>query len=73
MVNRNLIRSLEDDSIASQLDSLLSEDDLDDMILPTLEELNQQFDVNQIVDVQSISASGKATLSNPSLEKQLRF
>jgi small subunit ribosomal protein S1 len=49
MVNRNLIRSLEDDAIASELDALLSEDQLDDIILPTLEELNQQFDVNQIV------------------------
>jgi len=49
MVNRNLIRSLEDDAISSELDALLSEDQLDDIILPTLEELNQAFDVNQIV------------------------
>ncbi|MFO0939673.1 MAG: 30S ribosomal protein S1 [Pirellulales bacterium] len=59
MVNRNLIRSLEDDSIASQLDALLSEDDLDDMILPTLEELNQQFDVNQIVDGKIVEVNGE--------------
>jgi small subunit ribosomal protein S1 len=50
MVNRNLIRSLEDESIVSELEALLSDDDLDEMILPTLEDINQQFDVNQIVD-----------------------
>jgi small subunit ribosomal protein S1 len=50
MVNRNLIRSLEDDSINSQVDLLLPEDDMDDMILEGLEGLNAGFDVNQIVD-----------------------
>lgn len=59
MVNRNLIRSLEDDSITSQVDLLLSEDDLDEMILPTLEELNQQFDVNQIVDGKIVEVNGE--------------
>ncbi len=33
MVNRNLIRSLEDDSITAQVDLLLPEDEMDDMIL----------------------------------------
>jgi small subunit ribosomal protein S1 len=50
MVNRNLIRSLEDDSITSQVDLLLPEDEMDDMILEGLEGLNQGFDINQIVD-----------------------
>ncbi|MCA9160721.1 MAG: S1 RNA-binding domain-containing protein, partial [Planctomycetales bacterium] len=50
MVNRNLIRSLEDDSINSQVDLLLPEDEMDDMILEGLEGLNAGFDVNQIVD-----------------------
>ncbi len=50
MVNRNLIRSLEDDSINSQVDLLLPEEDMDDMILEGLEGLNAGFDVNQIVD-----------------------
>ena len=50
MVNRNLIRSLEDDVINSQVDQLLPEDDMDDMILEGLEGLNAGFDVNQIVD-----------------------
>ncbi len=50
MVNRNLIRSLEDDSINSQVDLLLSEEDMDDMILEGLEGLNAGFDVNQIVN-----------------------
>ncbi|MBX3423921.1 MAG: 30S ribosomal protein S1 [Pirellulaceae bacterium] len=59
MVNRNLIRSLEDDSIALQLDSLLPEDQLDDMILPTLEDLNRQFDVNQIVDGTIVEVNGE--------------
>ena len=59
MVNRNLIRSLEDDDITAQIDALLSEDDLDEMILPTLEELNQSFDVNQIVDGRIVEVSGE--------------
>ncbi len=50
MVNRNLIRSLEDDSINSQVDLLLPEDEMDDMILEGLEGLNAGFDVNQIVN-----------------------
>ncbi len=50
MVNRNLIRSLEDDSINAQVDLLLPEDEMDDMILEGLEGLNAGFDVNQIVN-----------------------
>lgn len=50
MVNRNLIRSLEDDSINAQVDFLLPEDEMDDMILEGLEGLNAGFDVNQIVN-----------------------
>ena len=50
MVNRNLIRSLEDDSIIAQVDLLLPEDEMDDMILEGLEGLNAGFDVNQIVN-----------------------
>jgi hypothetical protein len=74
MVNRNLIRSLEDDSILTEVDNLLSVDDLDEMILPTLEDLNQQFDVNQIVSgktwdsrakVPSTSMNGRVTRSSP--------
>ncbi len=49
MVNRNLIRSLEDDSIFAQLDALLPEDQTEDVLLGNLEDLNQNFDVNQII------------------------
>ncbi len=50
MVNRNLIRSLEDDSIFAQLDALLPEDQTEDVLLGNLEDLNQNFDVNQIIE-----------------------
>lgn len=48
MVNRNLIRSLEDENISSQLQRMLPEDE--EFILPFLEDVDQQFDVNQIVE-----------------------
>jgi len=60
MVNRNLIRSLEsDDSFGSQVESLLTVEELDEMILPTLEDLNKQFDVNRIVEGTIIEVSGE--------------
>ncbi len=59
MVNRNLIRSLEDDSIASQVDTLLPEEDFDDMILEGIEGLNKDFDVNQIVDGTIVEVNGE--------------
>lgn len=60
MVNRNLIRSLEsDDSFGSQVESLLTVEELDEMILPTLEDLNRQFDVNQIVEGTIVEVSGE--------------
>lgn len=49
MVNRNLIRSLEDDSIVAQLDALLSEEQTEELLVGNLEEANQNFDVNQII------------------------
>ena len=49
MVNRNLIRSLEDDFMSAQLDLLLPEDEMEGIVLDGLEDLNQSFDVNQIV------------------------
>ena len=58
MVNRNLIRSLEDDSITSQVDTLLPEDEMDDMILEGLEGLNDGFDINQIVDGKIVEVNG---------------
>ena len=50
MVNRNLIRSLEDDSIAQQLDNWLPMEDTEDLLLSSLEDADRQFDVNQIVE-----------------------
>lgn len=49
MVNRNLIRSLEDDSIVAQLDALLTAEQTEEIIFGNLEEANQNFDVNQII------------------------
>ncbi len=50
MVNRNLIRSLEDDSIAQQLDNWLPMEDMEDVLVGSLEDADRQFDVNQIVE-----------------------
>lgn len=49
MVNRNLIRSLEDDSISAQIATLLPEDKIDDWLNPGLIEAEQEFGINQIV------------------------
>ena len=59
MVNRNLIRSLEDDEIASSLETLLPEEEMDDTILAAVADLNSQFDVNQIVDGTIVEVSGE--------------
>jgi small subunit ribosomal protein S1 len=50
MVNRNLIRSLEDDSIVATLDQMMEEADAEELLLGSLEDANKQFDVNQIVE-----------------------
>jgi small subunit ribosomal protein S1 len=49
MVNRNLIRSLEDDLMEKELDSLFGDAD-EEYILGELENVNKQFDVNQIIE-----------------------
>ncbi len=50
MVNRNLIRSLEDDSITALLDAMMENVDGEELLLSSLEDANKQFDVNQIVE-----------------------
>jgi len=59
MVNRNLIRSLEDDGITSEIDTLIPEDDFDDLILEGIAGLNKEFDVNQIVDGTIVEVNGE--------------
>jgi small subunit ribosomal protein S1 len=49
MVNRNLIRFLEDDSISAQIDSLLPEENLEDLLDPGIGETDATFGINQIV------------------------
>ncbi|RMF39432.1 MAG: 30S ribosomal protein S1 [Planctomycetota bacterium] len=58
MVNRNLIRSLEDDTILSEVETLLPEEEFDDLLLENIEELGQQFDVNQIVEGRIVDIDG---------------
>lgn len=66
MVNRNLIRSLEDDSISTELDSLFPQDTVDvDEVLglyDTDENANQDFEVNQIVEGTIIRADDEHVL-----------
>jgi small subunit ribosomal protein S1 len=49
MVNRTLIRSLEDDLLEQELDMMFG-DTAEELILDSLEDANRQFDVNQIVE-----------------------
>ena len=50
MVNRNLIRNLEDDTISQELDSLFtSDDDLASLYLPDPDAEETKFQVNEIV------------------------
>ncbi|XZE43232.1 30S ribosomal protein S1 [Pirellulaceae bacterium SH467] len=49
MVNRTLIRSLEDELLEQELDMMFG-DTAEELILDSLEDANRQFDVNQIVE-----------------------
>ncbi|MFN6161985.1 MAG: 30S ribosomal protein S1 [Planctomycetota bacterium] len=49
MVNRTLIRTLEDDTLEDELNAMFG-DSAEDMLLDSLEDANKQFDVNQIVE-----------------------
>jgi small subunit ribosomal protein S1 len=49
MVNRTLIRSLEDDTLEDELNAMFG-DSAEEMLLDSLEDANKQFDVNQIVE-----------------------
>jgi small subunit ribosomal protein S1 len=63
MVNRNLIRSLEDDSIASEIDSLFSnEDELFDLYDGPGFEDGQGFSLNKIVDGKIIRVDDEVVL-----------
>ncbi len=50
MVNRNLIRSLEDDALSLELDSMFSIEETEELLLNSLHDADRQFDVNQIVE-----------------------
>ena len=50
MVNRNLIRSLEDDSITLELDLMFPPEESEELLLNSLHDTDKQFDVNQIVE-----------------------
>jgi small subunit ribosomal protein S1 len=49
MVNRTLIRSLEDDILEQELEMMFG-DTAESLVLDSLEDANKQFDVNQIVE-----------------------
>ncbi|MFN9435737.1 MAG: 30S ribosomal protein S1 [Planctomycetota bacterium] len=49
MVNRTLIRTLEDDTLEDELNAMFG-DSAEEMLLDSLEDANKQFDVNQIVE-----------------------
>ncbi|MDZ4850654.1 MAG: 30S ribosomal protein S1 [Pirellulaceae bacterium] len=50
MVNRNLIRSLEDESITLELDAMFTLEESEELLLNSLHDADRQFDVNQIVE-----------------------
>lgn len=49
MVNRTLIRSLEDDNLDAEINAMFG-DAAEELLLDSLEDANKQFDVNQIVE-----------------------
>jgi len=49
MVNRSLVRSLDDDSLENELANMFG-DSAEELLLDSLEDANKQFDVNQIVE-----------------------
>ena len=49
MVNRTLIRSLEDEILEQELEMMFG-DTAETLVLESLEDANKQFDVNQIVE-----------------------
>lgn len=49
MVNRSLVRSLDDDSLENELADMFGES-AEELLLDSLEDANKQFDVNQIVE-----------------------
>jgi small subunit ribosomal protein S1 len=49
MVNRSLVRSLDDDNLEDELAGMFG-DSAEELLLESLEDANKQFDVNQIVE-----------------------
>ena len=49
MVNRSLVRSLDDDTLEDELAGMFG-DSAEELLLDSLEDANKQFDVNQIVE-----------------------
>ncbi|MCE2799408.1 MAG: 30S ribosomal protein S1 [Planctomycetaceae bacterium] len=49
MVNRSLVRSLDDDTLENELAGMFG-DSAEELLLDSLEDANKQFDVNQIVE-----------------------
>jgi small subunit ribosomal protein S1 len=50
MVNRNLIRQLEDEELNKLVDTWFPEEQGEEMLLSSIEDADRQFDVNQIVE-----------------------
>ncbi len=57
MVNRNLIRALEDETINAAFEAMMPEDVGEQMLLASLADANRQFDVNQIVEGKIVELS----------------
>jgi small subunit ribosomal protein S1 len=57
MVNRNLIRALEDETINAAFEAMMPEDLGEQMLLASLADANRQFDVNQIVEGKIVELS----------------
>ena len=63
MVNRNLIRNLEDDSISQELESLFtSEEDLASLYLPDPDVKETKFQVNEIVKGKIVRVDSEAVI-----------
>ncbi len=63
MVNRNLIRTLEDEDISQQIDELFPEYELElDQLFPEQDSIDQDFEINKIIEGKIIRVDDEAVL-----------
>ena len=72
MVNRTLIRSLEDEILEQELEMMFG-DTAETLVLESLEDANKQFDVNQIVEGKIVEINDEFVVVDVGLRAKVRF